>query len=85
MLMRLKKSETAVYGCLIPLGVRAGGKGGGILQPPSLDFRAKHLYDSGKSNWDKLFIECGLYNTTKWFILKSFNASAGNLPIAGIC
>ena len=41
------------------------GERGGTLQPPSLEFWAKHLYDSGKSNSDKLFIECGLYNTTK--------------------
>ena len=63
MLMRLNKSKTTVHGYLI-LGVRAGERGKGC-SPRVFKIFGQNAYDSGKSNWDKLFIECSFYNTTK--------------------
>ena len=50
-----------------------GGEGG--CSPPVLKIFGQNAYDSGKSTWDKLFIESSFYNTTKWSILKRLNGS----------
>lgn len=64
---------------------RAGGWGGCSPYPSVLKIFEQNACDLGKSTWDKLFIEYGFYNTTKRSILKSFNGSAVNLPIASNC
>ena len=61
------------------IGVRTGwGPGAAVPLPPSFEFFTQNAYDSGKSTWDKSFIKSGFYNTTKRFILKSFDGSAAN-------
>ena len=56
------------------IGVRAGGTRGAAA-PPVMNSFGQNAYDSGKSTWDKLFIESSFYNTTKWSILKRLNGS----------
>ena len=58
----------------ISIGVRAGGARGAAA-PPVMNSFGQNAYDSGKSTWDKLFIESSFYNTTKWSILKRLNDS----------
>ena len=67
------------------IGVRAGGARGAAA-PPVLKIFGQNAYDSGKSTWDKLFIESSFYNTTKWSILKRLNGSVCCRVLdAGIC
>ena len=67
------------------IGVRAGGTRGAAA-PPVLKIFGQNAYDSGKSTWDKLFIESSFYNTTKWSILKRLNGSVCCRALdAGIC
>ena len=67
------------------IGVRAGGTRGAAA-PPVLKIFGQNAYDSGKSTWDKLFIESSFYNTTKWSILKRLNGSVCCRSLdAGIC
>ena len=74
------------------IGVRAGGSsvcvcvgGGGAAAPLVLKLFGQNAYDADEITWDKLFIESSFYNTTKRPILKRFNGSAADLPIASIC
>ena len=66
--------------------IRAGGEGG-VAGPPApvLKNFGKSAHDSGKSTWDKLFIESGFYYPTKRSILRRFNGFAANLLIADNC
>ena len=67
------------------IDVRAGGARGAAA-PPVLKIFGQNAYDSGKSTWDKLFIESSFYNTTKWSILKRLNGSVCCRSLdAGIC
>ena len=67
------------------IGVWAGGARGAAA-PPVLKIFGQNAYDSGKSTWDKLFIESSFYNTTKWSILKRLNGSVCCRSLdAGIC
>ena len=70
---------------VVGIGVRAGGARGAAA-PPVLKIFGQNAYDSGKSTWDKLFIESSFYNTTKWSILKRLNGSVCCRSLdAGIC
>ena len=67
------------------IGVRAGGARGAAA-PPVLKIFGQNAYDSGKSTWNKLFIESSFYNTAKWSILKRLNGSVCCRSLdAGIC
>ena len=58
---------------------------GAAATPSVLKIFGLNAYDSGKNTLDKISKEFGFYNTTKWSILKGFNAAAVNLLIAGNC
>ena len=63
-----------------------GGEGGCSPPVPVLKNFGQNAYDSGKSTWDKFFIESSFYNTTKWSILKRLNGSVCCRSLdAGIC
>ena len=56
---------------------------GAAANPSVFKIFGLNAYDSGKNTLDKIFKEFGFNNTTKWCILKGFNAAAANLRIAG--
>ena len=43
------------------IGIRGGGAGGGAVAPPVAKIFGQNAWDSGKSVWDKIYIDSNIY------------------------